>query len=197
MTEPELPDGDFDGHLRRRLAELVGFAGAVVVVPDGDPTRRRRNTALALSRVFGRPVPVRYRPDGRPEVDGGWHVSVSHGAGVTLAVAGPHATGCDIEPVLERDRDAWAGLLGRHLAVADLVAAGVGEPLSASATRVWAALEALQKIGQRPVTPLTWHRHGPHRWVTLTAGLWRVATVVTGLRDGGQAAAVAVVSKTR
>jgi phosphopantetheinyl transferase len=178
--------------LRRRLAELVGFAGAVAVEPDGDPARRRQNTALALSRVFGRPVPVRYRPDGRPEVGGGWYVSASHGAGVTLAAAAREAIGCDIEPVVERDRAEWASLLGGHVAVADRVAADAGEPLSAAATRVWVALEAVQKVGERAATPLTSRVPGPARWVTMTAGLWRVATVVTTLRDRAPAAAVAV-----
>jgi enediyne polyketide synthase len=139
-------------------------------------------------------VTVRYRPDGRPEVDGGWAVSASHGAGVTLAMAAPHATGCDIEAVIDRERDAWSGLLGRHLSLADLIASEAGESLSVAATRIWSALEALQKAGQLPATPITPAAYGPGRWVLLGAGPWRVATFVTMLRGVPEPVAVAVVT---
>jgi enediyne polyketide synthase len=182
--------------LGRRATELVGFAGVVAVVPDASPARRR-NTGLALSRALGRPVSVRYRPDGRPEVGDGWYVSASHGAGVTLAVAARSPTGCDIEPVVEREPAVWAGLLGPHLAVAELVAAEAGEALSPAATKAWTALEALRKAGQPWTLPLTSAGRGPDGWVVLAGGSWRVATVATALPGVPAPVAVAVAAPRR
>jgi enediyne polyketide synthase len=184
-------------YLQRRMAELVDFDGAVAVEPDGDgggrTAQRREHTALAVGRALDREVAVRYRPDGRPEVDGDWNVSASHGGGVTLAVAGTGPAGCDIESIVERDRGEWAGLLGQHLDAAEIVARETGEPMSSAATRVWAAVESLQKAGQPPAAPLTLVASFDDRWVVLAAGRWQVATFVTELRDATEPVVAAAV----
>ncbi|GAA1084445.1 type I polyketide synthase [Nocardiopsis metallicus] len=80
-------------HLERELERVLGGSRAVVVDPDpasgagGGIEERRARTELAVGRALNRPVRVRYRPDGRPEVEGAV-ISASHGAGVTLALAG-------------------------------------------------------------------------------------------------------------
>ncbi|MEU5909250.1 polyketide synthase dehydratase domain-containing protein [Micromonospora sp. NPDC047527] len=191
------PPGPWPAHvlgpyLDRRLTELVGVDAATVLEPGLHRERRRQHTALAVSRLLGARATVRYRPDGRPEVGGGRWVSAAHGAAHTLAVAAHTPVGCDLEPVAPRSRDEWRQLLGGHLALAELIAAETGESLSTAATRVWSAVESLHKVGITAVTPLTYDRHTPDRWVLLTAGTWRVATCVMGLRGTPAELSVAV-----
>ncbi|SCG43899.1 polyketide synthase dehydratase domain-containing protein [Micromonospora coxensis] len=182
-------------YLHRRLIELLGVDAATVLEPGLHRERRRQHTALAVSRLLGGGATVRYRPDGRPEVGGGWWVSAAHGATTTLAVAARTPVGCDLEPVARRERAEWRHLLNGHLALAELVAAETGEPLSTAATRVWSALESLHKVGVTAVTPLIHDRNTADRWVLLTAGGWRVATCVVGLRGGPDELVVAVASE--
>src|SRR5690606_2139554 len=70
--------------LQRRLPEVFTGDVAVAAVPGGGP----RDAEALLSRAVGRPVVVRHRPDGRPEVDGVPEVSVAYSAPLRLAVAG-------------------------------------------------------------------------------------------------------------
>ncbi|MGC1212598.1 MAG: SDR family NAD(P)-dependent oxidoreductase [Micromonospora sp.] len=172
-------------YLERSLDDLLGSRVAVGVEPDGpgDGEPRRARTALAAGRALGGPTEVRYRPDGRPEVDGDRTLSASHGAGVTLCVAGAGTLGCDVEVVVGRDPEAWSALLGPHLGLAELIAAETGEGLDWAATRVWAAVECLQKAGQPPHSPLTLTPARRGTWLVLGSGHLRVASVVTRLRD--------------
>ncbi|WP_037908724.1 type I polyketide synthase [Actinacidiphila yeochonensis] len=168
--------------------------GAADGTPDGPgdasgggTASRRGATERALRVALGDPAAVvRYRPDGRPEVDGALTVSASHGAGVTLAVAGAGRVACDVEPAAHRsDRD-WAGLLGADgLALARLLAAERGEDLSLAATRVWGAVECLRKAGEaRADLALGGAADtGPDSggWVLLRSGNARIATFATAL----------------
>ena len=110
---------------------------------------RREQTARALRLGAGRAITVRYRPDGKPEVDGGIEVSSSHGAGVDLR-GGRRRRPSAATSRWSRSRSA-AGV-GRsarrgRFALARLLAAERGEELSLAATRVWGALECLRKAG--------------------------------------------------
>src|SRR6185437_11503177 len=140
--------------LERQLAEFYPQVPRVVVEPDG-PQRarnrdgRRKQTEIALSRILGRRAVVRYRRDGKPEVDADLSVSVSHNAGLTLAVAMAGQVGCDAEVVASRTADEWQLLLGaEQFALAELVARERGEDLAVSATRAWGAIECLRKVGR-------------------------------------------------
>jgi len=171
-------------YLERALEPLLGGRRAVVVEPDppgdeaGATDERRAQTALAISRALGKPTEVRHRPDGKPETDDA-DVSASHGAGLTIVLAGAGPLGCDVEPVVERTEEDWAGLLGPDLlAVRDLVLAETGESVATASTRMWCALECIRKVGELTEV-LTVERHGPDGWVTLAAGDDRVATLVT------------------
>ncbi|MFC5058310.1 type I polyketide synthase [Saccharothrix xinjiangensis] len=168
-------------YLERSLERVLGGSRAVVVEPDptGAAPERRAQTALAVSRALDRPVEVRYRPDGRPEVDG-VSVSASHGAGLTLAaVADGGALAVDVETAAPRGSDDWAGLLGRDpLAVRDLLAGEAGESADVAGTRVWGALECLRKTGST-TQALTVDRVHPDGWAVLSTGDARVATWVT------------------
>ncbi len=171
-------------YIERSVERELGGSRAVVVEPDPvgghDPQNRRRQTELAASRALGGPVVVRYRPDGKPEVDGG-AVSSSHGAGLTLVVAGPDGLGCDVEAVGPRSDADWDALLGAELRdVRRLVAAEAGEDPDVAATRVWCAVECLRKAGSVART-LTVERAGREGWIVLSAGDARIATWATSI----------------
>jgi enediyne polyketide synthase len=170
-------------HVERALEQVIGGSRAVVVEPDpvGDTAGtvdRRAQTRMAISRAHNKPVDVRYRPDGKPEVDGA-AVSASHAAELTLAVVGSGRLGCDIETVTERSDADWAGLLGAdQVGVRDLLMTEAGESAAVAGTRVWGALECLRKTGA-PSQALTVDRVGPDGWVVLSAGDAAIATWVT------------------
>ncbi|WP_158851247.1 type I polyketide synthase [Saccharothrix deserti] len=175
-------------YLERSLERVLGGGRAVVVEPD--PTDRisdrRTQTALALSRALYRPAEVRYRPDGKPEVDGAL-MSASHGAELTLVVAdesGPGGKlGCDVEYAVPRAEEDWAGLLGADLlAVRDLLSSEAGETAAVAGTRVWGALECLRKTGSTSQA-LTVDRVHPDGWAVLSTGDAKVATWVTTVND--------------
>jgi enediyne polyketide synthase len=183
-------------YLERRLEQVLGGGRAVVVEPDPASdvdSDRRTQTALAVSRALGAPAEVRYRPDGKPETDGAL-VSASHGAGVTLAVAGENRLGCDVETVLERDEQDWAGLLGAdQIPVRDLIVDEAGDSAAVAGTRVWSAVECLRKVGatSQALTVDKVHEDG---WVVLSAGDTRIATWVTTLNDYAEPVVFAVLS---
>ncbi|MEV7008605.1 type I polyketide synthase [Streptosporangium sp. NPDC051022] len=192
-------------YLERTLEDLVGTRVAVAVEPDRPerPERpegaaeRRALTAVAAGRALGRPVEVRYRADGRPEIDGGKTVSASHGAGVTLCVAATGTLGCDVEPVAERPADTWEGLLGPRFRLAELVAMELGGSLDAAATRVWAAVECLQKAGLPTGAPLTWTPERRDAWTVFASGALRIATLVTSLRGVPEPVVFAILTEGR
>ncbi|MFC3980127.1 type I polyketide synthase [Streptosporangium jomthongense] len=209
-------------YLERTVEDLTGAAVAVVVEPGpaepapgpgpdlrslpdlphlpertGSTAERRAMTTVAAGRALGRPVEVRHRPDGRPEVDGGRTVSASHGAGLTLCVVAVGTTGCDVEAVRERTVEDWRGLLGPHFGLAELVAMELGGSLDAAATRVWAAAECLRKAGLPPGAPLTWTSERRDAWTVLASGGLRVATLVTTLRDAVEPVVFAILTEGR
>jgi enediyne polyketide synthase len=172
--------------LERNVEPLLGTGICVAVHPDGDSpaagtVARRHKTALALSGALGRRVEVAYRPDGRPLVDGA-HVSSSHAAGVTFAVASERHIACDVERAVPRSEEDWGALLGADgLAAARVVASGRGEDLAIAATRVWGAIESLRKAGHASVSLTDGTGPEPGRWAVLRSGSARIASFVTGL----------------
>ncbi|MFF5160755.1 SDR family NAD(P)-dependent oxidoreductase [Streptomyces sp. NPDC000348] len=187
-------------YLERTLEDVLGARIGVTVEPHGDTpagsvAERRAFTSTAASRTLGAPVAVRHRPDGRPEVDGGWHVSASHGLELTVSALARTEVACDIEAVSMREPGEWHGLLGEHAAVAELVARETGEAPDTAATRVWSAVECLRKAGVAAGTPLTVLPREKEAWVVLTAGDLRIATFVTALRDALEPAVFAFLTR--
>ena len=173
-------------YLERRVGAFLPTDLRVVVRPDDtqatEVADRREQTRKAVSWALGGDAQVRYRPDGKPEVTGGPQISASHGAGVTVAVTGPAAVGCDVEVAAGRSDEEWADLLGaENLALARLVAREHGEELSVSATRVWGAVECLRKNGHARVD-LAAEPNAPAGWVALRSGTTRIATFTTALQ---------------
>jgi enediyne polyketide synthase len=184
-------------YLERMVEDLLGVRIAVAVEPDApsgddDIAARRRRTALAVGRALGRPATVHYRPDGRPELHSGADatepngaglgISASHGGGLTLCVSGTGALGCDLQPVAARPAQVWQGLLGSHAELAQLVAAATGEDADTGATRVWAAIECLQKAGRSPADPLALRLEPEGGWVVFGSGDTGIATLATTVR---------------
>ncbi|MFI2652158.1 type I polyketide synthase [Micromonospora fulviviridis] len=177
-------------YLQRAVEDLTGRTVAVGVEPDGDTARdqdlrtwRRSRSSIALTRATGRAVAVRYRGDGRPEIDGGEQVSFAHGAGLTLCVVAPAAAGCDVEPVVSRTPVEWRDLLGVHAELLPLLAnPEQGEDYDLAATRVWVAMECLQKAGEPVVGPLTALPVTQPGWVALQAGRITILTFATAVR---------------
>lgn len=174
-------------YLEREFGDLLGVAVAMAVEPDapgdgGAGVAGRGRTARAAGRALGRAVDVRYRPDGRPEVDEDRQVSAAHGSGLTFCVAGPGPLGCDVEAVAVRPGSEWDGLLGPNRSLADVIAEEAGEELAVAATRVWTAAECLQKAGLPQRSPLALLSAGDGL-VLLASGDLRIATTPAILRD--------------
>ncbi|MGW5555897.1 type I polyketide synthase [Micromonospora sp. NPDC003944] len=195
-------------YLERALDDFGdGVPVAVAVEPDhevaaaptdnagGHVRQRRARTALALSRALGRGVQVGYRPDGRPELVGEAEISAAHGVGLTLAVVG--AAGCDLEEVVARDGAVWQDLLGSHTELARLVARDGRESFDTAATRVWTALECLQKAGHTVRAPLTVQPAERAGWAVFASGELRIATLVTTVRDRPEPVVFAIAMKGR
>jgi enediyne polyketide synthase len=122
---------------------------------DGSVARRRR-TERAIQRALDAPWPVHWRAEGKPEVDAPFAVSAAHADRLTLAVAGPHAIACDLEPIRTRTEKLWRDLLGAEKwLLATLIANHMSEDLNTSATRVWTAVESLAKAGVSENASLT------------------------------------------
>ncbi|SCD97384.1 enediyne polyketide synthase [Streptomyces sp. DvalAA-14] len=181
-------------YLQRRTEQFLPQELRVAVHADPDGplegvAARRAATAAAVRIALGAPAEVRYRPDGKPEATGigGAGISASHGAGVTLAVSGAGQVGCDVEPVIGRAAEDWAGLLGADgAALADLLAQENGESPDLAATRVWCAIECLRKTGHARVELVAAGAAGNGRWVMLRSGDSTVATFATTLRSAGE-----------
>jgi enediyne polyketide synthase len=170
-------------------AASVNGAGLSSTGPGRGSALRRRRTGEALGSVLGPETALRYRPDGKPETDGGIEVSSSHGAGVTFSVAGVcgRAVACDVQAAPDRSEAEWADLLGAEgLGLARLISAERGEGLAVSATRVWGALECLIKAGRARVGLAA--ATGPRKdaWVLLRSGNARIATFPTTLRGAAE-----------
>ncbi|HYN95928.1 MAG TPA: type I polyketide synthase [Pilimelia sp.] len=174
-------------YLERALERQLGGSRAVVVEPDpadappADTAVRRERTRLAASRALDTPVQLTYRPDGKPELAGA-EVSASHTTGLTLVVVGSGTLTCDVESVVDRTEEDWAGLLGADLlAVRDLLAAETAEPAAVAGARVWTALESVRKTGGM-TQALAVDRVSDDGWVLLSAGDARIATWATTIK---------------
>jgi enediyne polyketide synthase len=179
--------------LERQAAELTGSGVRCAVEPDppsgaNGRDARRRQTKVAVGRMLDRPVVITHRGDGKPGIaDEGVAISASHGAVLTLAVAGSGRVACDVEKVSERLTEDWQGLLtAEQFALAELIQRERGEQPSVAATRVWSAVECLRKAGRTlsgAVTLATAAPGVPAGWVLLESGAAKIATFVTSVLD--------------
>jgi enediyne polyketide synthase len=124
-------------------------------------------------------------------------ISAAHGAQVTLCVVAPGAVGCDAETVKRLTPATWASLLGRHEALADLVAVELGEDPDAARTRVWAALESLQKVGLTADAPLDLRPDRRPGWAVLASGDLLIATALVTMQGSPDPAVFVVLTDGR
>jgi enediyne polyketide synthase len=180
-------------HVERSLEKVLGGSRSVVVELDPADADRRAQTELAAGRAVGGPVTVRYRPDGKPELEGA-SISASHGAGLSLVVTGSGRIGCDLEAVAQRSDEDWTGLLGEGLiGVRDLLVSESGEDVDVASTRLWSALECLRKTGSSS-RALTVDRVEQDGWVVLSAGDAKIATWSTTVNDVAEPVVFAVLT---
>ena len=163
-------------YLERRLEELVPGANVSVALERGATSND------AIEHALGRPVTVRHRADGKPEITEGLNMSAAHAGELTLAVTATGPVGCDLEAVTSRDAAVWRDLLGLDgFQLAELMA-GEGD-INVAATRVWCALECLKKSGAMTGAPLVLASTGQDGWVLLSAGSSAIATCYAEVRD--------------
>lgn len=195
-------------YVERRLEELLAGSHPSVHLTPGNG---REASDRAARAALGYPAAVRRRPDGRPEVvaegagdsdDGAGRagrcdeaVSMAHAGDWVLAVAGRGAVGCDLEPVVERDAATWDGMLGTERGrLARLIAEESGETADRSATRVWAAGEALRKAGYPADAPLVLARSAGDGWLLLKSGGAEIGTQILPVEGVDAPLAVAVLA---
>ncbi len=178
-------------YLERRMEELLpGVSLTVSVSADADASRAERR-AEALSGATSHVV--LHRADGKPVTNGHEGVSVSHADGLTLAIAGPGALGCDLQPVAAHSDDMWKDLLGPDRGdLAAVVARETGEDYDSAATRVWAAAESLKKSGTLAHAPLVLGAREQDGWVMLKADGMMIGTYADRDAAGPDAHAIVV-----
>jgi len=182
--------------IERKVEEWIEGSSVSVVVDRDESGDRRERSVRAIQRARTEPVSVLFRPDGKPEVEGGLEVSASHAGPVTLAVAGPGPVSCDVEPVEVRSDEAWRALLGddRH-GLAGVVAREMEEEPTVAATRVWTAVECLKKSGARSDAPLVLVGSPMKGWVLLASGERRMATFAASVRGAETPLVFAVLAR--
>lgn len=180
-------------YVERRIRELLPQANLTVAVEAADGPRRERSNQ-AVQRALGKLALVRRRTDGKPEINGGQHVSTAHAGALTLAVVSPGLISCDVEPVQTRPPAVWQGLLGPdYYALINGLAQMAHEEGDLSATRLWAIKECLIKAGQCAAdAPLLFTTAAEDGWVLGLAGALTVATTCLRVAGWEQPLALAV-----
>ncbi|HEX8082041.1 MAG TPA: type I polyketide synthase [Jatrophihabitans sp.] len=195
-------------YLERRSGTILPAELSTAVWPDdgesaggvagGGVAVGREQTARALGLALGRRPHLDYRPDGKPEADGGVKVSAAHGAGVTFVVAAEQTVACDVEQAVGRSAIEWTDLLGAGgFALATLVAGERGEDLSVAATRIWCAQECLRKTGHAHAELVEVSGPRTDHWVVLGSGTAQVATFTTALRGLAEPVVFAMLTDSR
>lgn len=150
----------------------------------------------ALGRqALGHAVEVLHRPDGKPEVFGGQHVSAAHAGELTISVASDGLVSCDLEAVVDHSADTWRDLLGaERYRLAEQIASHDAGDMSAAATRVWTAIECLKKAGAPSDASLSIRGAAAEGWLALGSGGYAIATLATSIRGTSGVHVIAVLA---
>jgi enediyne polyketide synthase len=185
-------------YLERRVQELNSGGAITVAFVRDHSTDRHARSDLAIRMALGEDVAIFRRADGKPEVAGALSVSAAHTNHLTLAIAGAGPLSCDIEQVIARPASVWLDLLGeRRSALAGLIARSAGEDESLTATRVWAAVECLKKVGAMMDAPLTFISSSSDGWTLLSSGHFTMATYMARLRLDESRVVIAILQEKR
>jgi enediyne polyketide synthase len=184
-------------YLTRRVRELIPDCDVRVALERAAELAGSARSDQAMASAAGRGLHVRRAPDGRPEVDGGLHVSAAHADDVVLAVAASDVTACDVEHVATRPQGTWRGLLGvEGLQLAETLARQPGLTTGSAETHVWCALECLKKARQAPSAgALLLGAVEQDGWVSLTFGELRVASLALVLEAHGPTYVFAILGR--
>lgn len=199
-TSRAWPDPLVAAFLEWRVEETIPASSVAAAFDRDRGADRRCRSERAIQKALESPQPLRWRADGKPEVQAGdaLDVSAAHSDGLTLAVAGPRPVACDLEPVRARSEQVWRDLLGRERwGLAELIAHEAGEDVQTAATRVWTALESLKKAEapeDAPLVLLSCSRERPG-CVSLAASGLRIATSIVQFRDDPTEFAVSVLAR--
>lgn len=169
----------------------------------GLPRARRRererplvDMAYKTAHADAAAIQLGWRSDGQPVLEGSaCGVSISHDdADCLVAFNDQGAVGCDLAPVTARTKEDWLALLGPRAGSVLQERVQAGEDVNTAGTRLWAAREALIKLGWQGEPEL---RAGPKgaQWLMLAAREQvRQAGVLTVALKGwrGEARLVAV-----
>ncbi|MFZ0771783.1 MAG: SDR family NAD(P)-dependent oxidoreductase [Candidatus Sulfotelmatobacter sp.] len=193
------PDPLVAAFLEWRVEEAIPATAVAAAFERGHAVDRRSRSERAIQKALGSPQHlVRWRADGKPEVQAEMAVSAAHANGLTLAVAGPQTVACDLEAVCSRPEQVWRDLLGsERWRLAELIAREAGEDFQTAATRVWTALESLKKAAAPPDIPLvllSWSQEKPS-CVSLAASGFMIATSIVCFRDDTTPFAVSILAR--
>jgi acyl-CoA thioesterase FadM len=121
----------------RHMRELPLLEETITQVTDKYPDEHKSFKIQWLKS--GKPV---VKGDGIKNVE----ISVSHDERLCICVAGTEVQGCDIEPIAQRSRAEWSGLLGpQRDKILDLMLKEI-DSLNLAGTMIWSAVEALRKV---------------------------------------------------
>ena len=184
-------------YLQRQMQSLLPDARLDVSIAAGSGDRRSAGEQ-AVSELFGAQARLVRREDGKPEVAGeSRNVSIAHALRLTLAVASPCMTACDIELVKARSPEQWSDLLGRERwELVRALSERLQEATDSAATRVWATLECVLKSGLQSAAPLTLRTVDSAGWAVLGVGSRLIATGVITVQGSPEPHALAILSGT-
>jgi len=158
-------------YLERRAKDFMPSVKLAVSLGCFEDGERQERSYRTVSSALGIEGHLTRRPDGKPDVTAGSHVSSSHAGPLTLAFAGPRPVGCDIEPVHEWPSESWETLLGPTLfSLSRRIADQSDCDLNEAGTRIWAATESLRKLGHPDPAAMNHVRSEPDGWDLLKAG---------------------------
>ena len=103
---------------------------------------------MAAAEGLLEPVNVSWQENGKPVANiEGIHLSLSHDDRHCFYVAGQGAQGCDIEPIVAREKNAWLSLFAHkyHEAFSQLLRLDITQDVAGTA--LWCAIECLKKAG--------------------------------------------------
>jgi enediyne polyketide synthase len=200
-TREAWPEALLAPYLERRLEEL---AAAPDVAPVKIVLERRRSgerpatTDAAIQQALGDTTRIWRRPDGKPVLSGGENVSAAHAGEFTMAATSANDVACDLAEVSAQTEAAWRDLLGRErFQLAGRISREMAENQDTAATRLWAAMECLKKIGQPANAPLVVESCTDDGWTLLRSGAIIIATCVVAMRENKLPLVAAVALKPR
>ncbi len=182
-------------YIERRLREIIPGSNLAVAVGRQVASDRRSSSDSTIKQALGKEARAVRRRDGKPEVPNNPSISVSsaHAGNVTLSVAGPGPTGCDVEPVVARPAQVWRDLLGaERFRLAEAILQQAGEGLDLAATRVWTAGECLKKAGAHVEAPLVLNSAFKDGAILLSSGAMIIVSFAMKVPDSEEKLTLAV-----